>query len=475
MQGNDLKVAFMTSADFLHLRSRTTFGYPLQADLPDILSYKTAVNDLFNSCSSELPLAIVKPEDVVSPGKIPELKSGERRQMIRNRREILKDLNYGWLSQCTKSNSSFRERLTLFWANHFSCRTGNPWFAQQLNNIIRKHVLGNFRDMLLAVSQSPAMLQFLNNQQNRKASPNENFAREVMELFTMGRGHYTEQDVKEAARAFTGWGFTGEGEFEFRERQHDNGEKTILGRSGRFRGEDVLKILLDQPQTAKWIANRFWLAFVNEKPDALIIEKTATAFRNSDFSLPVLYREVFESDWFYKNENRAALVKSPVELMIPLMRDFKVRFASVNVPLLYQRLLGQVLFNPPNVAGWPWGRAWIDSSSLSFRMRLAGAFLGGRQLGLALKDGADANNVFSSPGNLMSGIKTECDWTEVIGKYKRTGAAQLTEVLAGRMLALYPDKGVLSLAEKQISTESPVDHVKETILFFSNLPEYQLC
>ncbi|MBK9319480.1 MAG: DUF1800 family protein [Bacteroidetes bacterium] len=129
---------------------------------------------------------------------------------VLSRQQLIKDLNFAWLNRMVTGKAVLREKMTLFWANHFACRSGNPLFAQQLNNIIRKHALGNFKTLLLEVSKSPAMLQFLNNQQNRKAHPNENFAREVMELFTLGHGHYTEKDVSEAARAFTGWTFNRE-------------------------------------------------------------------------------------------------------------------------------------------------------------------------------------------------------------------------------------------------------------------------
>ena len=135
---------------------------------------------------------------------------------------------------------SCSEKMTLFWHNHFACRSNNALYAQQLNNIQRSYALGNFRDMVLEVSKSPAMLQFLNNQQNQKGHPNENFARELMELFTIGRGNYTEQDIKESARAFTGWGFDKDGAFKLRPFQHDDGEKTFMGKTGNLNGEDII-------------------------------------------------------------------------------------------------------------------------------------------------------------------------------------------------------------------------------------------
>ncbi len=148
------------------------------------------------------------------------------------------------MEKLSATDDPLTEKMVLFWHNHFACRTMVPFLAQQQNNVLRKYALGSFADMLMAVSKDPAMLQFLNNQQNKKGHPNENFAREVMELFTLGRGHYTEEDIKEAARAFTGWGFSLQGEFQFRGKQHDEGEKTFRGKTKKYSGEDIIIAIL---------------------------------------------------------------------------------------------------------------------------------------------------------------------------------------------------------------------------------------
>ena len=190
--------------------------------------------------------------------KMEELKKGgldgETKKRIRQQsRDGLRKLNLTWFNEMISSPAQLREKMSLFWHGHFACRDINIFHQQLLLDDIRNHALGNFGDLLKAVSKSPAMLGFLNNQQNRKGHPNENFAREVMELFTMGRGNYSEQDIKEAARAFTGWGFNLKGEFVFRQFQHDTGSKTILGKTGHFDGDDVLNLLLEQKQTARFI------------------------------------------------------------------------------------------------------------------------------------------------------------------------------------------------------------------------------
>lgn len=183
------------------------------------------------------------------------LKTGEdnftpdqKKQLRQQSREGLKDLNLKWMDLMINNQGQLREKMSLFWHGHFAVRINNAYAQQELLDIIRTNALGDFKTLLMAVSKSPAMLQFLNNQQNKKKHPNENFAREVMELFTLGRGNYTEHDIKEAARAFTGWGFNIKGEFVFRQGQHDDGEKTFLGKTGNFTGENIIEILLEQPQ-----------------------------------------------------------------------------------------------------------------------------------------------------------------------------------------------------------------------------------
>src|SRR6476620_7877459 len=172
------------------------------------------------------------------------LEEADRKMVRQKQRDSIKSLNLTWLEQLVSSDAQLREKMAFFWHGHFASRNLNIFFQQQLLDIIRQNALGSFRTLLLQVSQSAAMLNFLNAAQNKKDHPNENFAREVMELFTMGRGHYTEHDIKEAARAFTGWNSNIKGEFVFRRFQHDNDSKTVLGKTGNFTGEEVLDILL---------------------------------------------------------------------------------------------------------------------------------------------------------------------------------------------------------------------------------------
>src|SRR5690349_14572273 len=228
-----------------------------------------------------------------------ELPVEERKKIQQKNREGVRNLNMFWMHKMVNSSAQLREKMSFFWHGHFACRNLNVFYQQALLDVIRVNALGNFGTLLKEVSKSAAMLNFLNNQQNRKDHPNENFAREVMELFTLGRGNYSENDIKEAARAFTGWAANLKGEFVFRKFQHDNGSKTVLGRSGNFDGGDVLDILLEEKQTAKYLCQKIYKFFVNEIPDTEKINWLADRFYKSDYDIARLLEDIFTSDWFY--------------------------------------------------------------------------------------------------------------------------------------------------------------------------------
>ena len=232
-----------------YLLSRAGFGAtPAPIDEAARKSRRKVVRQLFKDSESVTDLQVVESDANQTKRELKKLfRDGQLdkdmlKERIRDNAEKVRDLNLQWLDLMASGGAALREKMALFWHGHFACRTlgRNPLFTQQYANTLRQHALGRFGDLLMAVSKEPAMLQFLNNQQNRKNAPNENFAREVMELFTLGRGNYSERDIKEAARAFTGWQFTVDGQFVFREQVHDEEEKTIFGKTGAFKGEDVI-------------------------------------------------------------------------------------------------------------------------------------------------------------------------------------------------------------------------------------------
>src|SRR5689334_14819551 len=232
-----------------------------------------------------------------------ELDKDERKMVQQKNRESIRNLNVYWLHEMVNSSAQLREKMAFFWHGHFACRNLNIFYQQGLLDVIRRNALGNFGTLLKEVSKSAAMLNFLNNQQNRKDHPNENFAREVMELFTLGRGNYTEHDIKEAARAFTGWSADLKGDFIFRRFQHDFGDKTFFGKTGNYDGDDVLDILLEQKQTAKFISQKIYKFFVNDEVDEPKVQWLATRFFQSNYDIKSLMQDIFTSDWFYDAKN----------------------------------------------------------------------------------------------------------------------------------------------------------------------------
>lgn len=303
-----------------------------------------------------------------------------KKEILKINREQNLELNLNFLEKMVNSKDQLREKMAFFWHGHFATRVINPKFSRQILNVIRKNALGNFKDLLFEVSQSPAMLNFLNNQQNKKGHPNENFAREVMELFTMGRGNYTEKDIREGARAFTGWGFDKLGNFRERPNLHDTGTKTFLGKTGNFTGVDVLNMILEQKATAKFITTKIYKFFVNENVDNTIINKLSESFYQSNYDIKKLMTEIFSASWFYDQKNIGNRIKSPIELMAGMMRILPMDIQNPENLIVYQKLLGQMLLYPPNVSGWPNGKSWIDSSTLMLRLQIPQIWSGLRPL-----------------------------------------------------------------------------------------------
>ena len=259
-------------------------------------------------------------DEVGRQEKMKEMKEEDKKKIRQKQRESVKSLNLNWLNVFVNTDAQLREKMAFFWHGHFACRNLNVFYQQGLLDIIRRNALGSFRDMLHEVSKSAAMLNFLNNQQNRKDHPNENFAREVMELFTLGRGNYTENDIKEAARAFTGWSAGLKGQFVFRRMQNDYGSKTVLGKTGNYDGDEVLDILLSQKQTAKFITQKVYKFFVNDSIDETKVNWLADRFYQSTYDIGKLMEDIFTSDWFYDEKNIGSKIKSPIELIAGIQR-----------------------------------------------------------------------------------------------------------------------------------------------------------
>ena len=412
--------------------------------------------------------------------------SDERKMLRAKNRDSVKKLNLTWLADMVASDSQLREKAAFFWHGHFACRSNNAVHQQLLLNVIRRNALGNFRDILHQVSTTGAILNFLNNNQNRKDHPNENFAREVMELFTLGRGNYTETDIKEAARAFTGWGANPAGNFIFRKQLHDTGIKTVLGKTGNFNGDDVLNILLEQKQTARFIVQKLYRFFVNEQLDNEQVNQLADFFYNSNYDITALLTQLFTSSWFYDAANFGIKIKSPVELLAGIQRMLPIKIENQNTLLTVQRILGQVLLYPPNVAGWPGGKSWIDSSTLMMRMRLPGLMNDTDNLNVKPKDDDDQmmgrkdDETVAAPlkpsnkRNRTKLFNATINWEKYIQHFAAVPKAALIHAIAGVLLntdSQLPD----NLINQHVDVSSKENFIKSATIQIMSLPEYQLC
>lgn len=475
-----------------HLLWRAGFG-PMAEEYQQLATAtnKSYINSLFKA-SAKGPEMIDVADNAfkglmmgvkeVSNAQKRDLDEGQRRKMRQQSREDIKSLNITWLNQMVNSEQQLREKMALFWHGHFASRNLNILYQQQLLDIIRQNALGNFGDLLREVSKSASMLNFLNNNQNKKGHPNENFAREVMELFTMGRGNYTENDIKEAARAFTGWGANISGEFTFRKFQHDDGEKTVLGKTGNYDGDDVLNILLEHKQTATYITRKIYRYFVNDVPDEAHVTWLADRFYHN-YDIKELMKDIFTSDWFYDAKNIGCRIKSPVELIVGIRRALPMKLENEQVQLLLQRLLGQVLFYPPNVAGWPGGKNWIDSSSLMFRLRIPQLISDNDEVGLAPKDDDDQMMGMKDMAGKGMGkmgkkggqvISAAVDWETYLNKFEKVPREKLLSTISGILIqGVAPvDEKILS---KYVDSSSRENYIKSATIQLMSTPEYQLC
>ena len=276
-------------------------------------------------------------------------------------------LGYWWANKMLSSKRPLEEKMTLFWHNHFATSESKVRDYRKMllqNNTLRKNATSDFRTILIEVAKDPAMLNYLDAGKNIKGSPNENFAREIMELFTMGEGHYSEEDIREAAKAFTGWDSKNL-KFLVIDSLHDNSEKNFLGNKGNFDGEDIIDIILEKDVTANFIVKKIYINFVDDTPSKKTIKELAFSFKNSNFDIKFLLSKIFSSKDFFSERTIGSHIKSPIELVINTYK--KVGLKEVpGIPdfNLITDAMGQKLFWPPTVAGWPSGRSWITPGLL---------------------------------------------------------------------------------------------------------------
>ncbi len=374
----------MSDDEARHLLRRTGFGVatPIEMDSIRGLDYEAAVDRLLDGMRP-LP-ATGEPAWKSDIPLTPKERAGLSTDELNANRDLWlarrPELKAWWVGEMLATPSPLTERMTLFWHNHFTSGMKKVNFASfmyQQNALFRREAAGSFAVLLREVSKGPAMLIYLDNRDNRDSHPNENFARELLELFTLGEGHgYTEKDIREAARAFTGWRVDPDWRrFQNFIRFHDYGSKTFLGRTGNFDGDDILTILLHQPRTAEYVAERLWREFIDDTPARAEVERLAEIFRRSGYRIRPLLKALLMSPAFRDPATRGVLVKAPVDVVVGTYR-LMGRHPDELRPLVGALArMGQDLFDPPNVKGWPGGLHWITATTLGQRQQFLNGVL----------------------------------------------------------------------------------------------------
>lgn len=411
--------------------------------------------------------AEVPERPVVNRRNFMELSEEAKMELREDDEQRVIDLRNEWIYRMASAGTDvLREKMVLFWHGHFACKCPASGVAISYLDTLQKHALGSFRELLMAIAQEPAMIRFLNNQQNRKGNPNENFARELLELFTMGEGNYSERDIKEAARAFTGWSSSFDGRFIFRRQQHDYGEKTFMGERGRFNGDDIIGIILAKQQTADYVASRLYTYFVNEEPDAIRIAELGKVLYQSNYNIQRTMEHLFSSDWFYQEKHIGTRIKSPVELLVQHVKLFNLRFENPRALLFLQNAMGQVLLDPPNVAGWPSDQAWINNSTLMLRLNLAAYLLQQESLDHASLPSLKAEG----PSRIVRTLKVRSDMQPILSQFYGTDFKTLEGKIKDALLATNGAIPSLTFAREQRESS----YARKLIIRTVSIPEFQM-
>ncbi|HMN96153.1 MAG TPA: DUF1800 domain-containing protein [Phycisphaerales bacterium] len=418
----------------------------------------------------------------------------ERLQRERNRRqamdrEQLAAMRRWWLRRMIESPRPLEEKMTLFWHGHFA--TGHrtiedSWHMLLQNRLFRRRATGNFGALASEIIRDPAMLRYLDNNRNRRRSPNENLARELMELFVLGEGTgYTERDIKEAARALTGYTFVDD-QFVFRGGDHDDGPKTIFGRSGNFDGDGLLRLLFERPAASEFICWKLYRFFVDDGPAVSartppravqgFIRRLAALLRESRFELRPVLRTLFLSEHFHHPSVMAATIKSPVQLVVQTVRSLGTPVRNLSTLLEACAMMGQELFQPPNVKGWDGGRAWINTATVFVRQNVAVFMLTGAQPGGG-----------RGRGPARQGSLDRYDARPLVDHLRDPAGAlppprAVAEAIARVTLACEPapDRidAVESVLAPRLAPGSPDEENRglvAALVLITALPEYQLC
>lgn len=377
-----------------------------------------------------------------------------------------------WVDRMAKTPRPAEENLTLLWHSHFASRhrdVRDAYLMEKQNTLFRDHANASFADLAAGIIRDPAMIKFLNNDKNNKKRPNENLARELMELFTLGEGHYSEDDIKQGARALTGY-HVDDNEFVLATNRHDDGVKTILGKSGKISGDAFVKILLEHPACPRFIALKLYRHFVADVSDdwdllepntQQIIDALATQLKAADYQIQPVLNTLFKSQHFYDDAIVGKKIKSPVQIVVGTVRQTGAPVRDDRGVANALQAMGQDLFEPPSVAGWEGGRAWINTSTLFLRQNTCTYLLTGTVPGKGFKK----SNMGFDPMPLLSGLDD---------KSPKAVTNLLCDTLLGEHVPADRRQPLVQFMNDR-SKGVTADSLVGLLLLITAMPEYQLC
>jgi hypothetical protein len=473
-----------------HLLSRAGFGGTMQEiehirsigpeaaidelmDFPDIPAEEQSESDLPDLSAIEgLPKSFRDIARQLAEAKDLPAKQKIRQQINQANMEVLMTTMNWWMTRMVSGPHPMQEKLTFFWHGHFTTSAKDEKMSALMwrqNELLRTNAAGNFATLVHAISRDPAMLDYLNNTQNRKEHPNENYARELMELFTLGIGHYTETDVKQGARAFTGWTHDGD-DFVFHTSEHDYGYKNYLGNSGDFNGDDVVNIILQQPNCAPFIATELYKYFVSEEVDPAMSQALGQLLRKNNYELRPLLRTMLTSKAFYQPDVIGSQIKSPVQLVVGSIRMLGVQMPPQRTLVASLTQMGQVPFLPPNVRGWVGGRTWINTGTVFVRYN-AGVWLTGGDSPGFLQGRLTGKDVKIQSDNPRRGAVTFSP-----GQTDGTSAEEIVDQWLARLVQRPVDDSQKQILVDALGAEADGPRaVRRLVQLIMSMPDYQLC
>ena len=394
-----------------------------------------------------------------------------QRQRAEDRRQMAQ-VERWWLGRMIATPRPLQEKLTLLWHGHFatSYRTVRDSFLMlKQNELFRQHAKGSFADLAGAMVRDPAMLRYLNNDRNRKGKPNENLARELMELFTLGEGNYGERDIKEGARALTGYTVRGN-DFHLDRAQHDGGLKRILGKSGPIDGDQFVGVLLGHDACAPWVCTKLYRHFVSDVSEGIsarartVIDRLAARLRNDKYELAPVLKTLFKSRHFYDPQVQGNKIKTPAELLVGTIRVVGAPVRDVGILTDAMHMMGQKLFAPPSVAGWDYGRAWINTSTLFVRQNTCAYLVSGK---LPFEDAWSRDRIRFDPQALVP---------EGTSHAPQDVVDHVATTVLGPTVKIAPEHRS-ELVDFMAARDDPVsdDALIALLLLITGMPEYQLC